>query len=74
MTENLNEKIEQRLVALETKVAYLEQGQHELSEVVAEQQKELTQLAKNNKALIEKLRELVSGEEIDSGFEKPPHY
>lgn len=74
MTDNLNERIEQRLVALETKIAYLEQGQNELSEVVATQQKELTQLTKDNRALIERLRALVNDEEIDPSFEKPPHY
>ena len=65
---------EDRLIELETKIAFLENNLQELSDVVASQQKEIQTLNKTNKAVIDKLNALVSGEEISSEFEKPPHY
>lgn len=72
---NDEDRIDQdRIVELETKIAFLENSVQELSDVLAEQQKEIQALNKTNKAIIDKLGALISGEEISSEFEKPPHY
>ena len=65
---------EDQIIELETRIAFLEKGQQELSDIVANQQKEILALNKNNQALIEKLKGLVPDEEINPDFEKPPHY
>lgn len=65
---------QEKIIELETKIAFLENSVQELSDVVAGQQKEIQALNKTQKAIIDKLNALVSGEEISSEFEKPPHY
>ena len=65
----------ERLDAIEEKLAHLEQAVHELSDVVARQQKELDRALERNQRLTDKL------EALESDFgpsataqEKPPHY
>jgi len=65
---------ENHLIELETKIAYLEDHLQQLSDVVAVQQKEIQTLNKTNKLIVEKLKAALAGEEINSDFEKPPHY
>lgn len=64
-----------RLEALEFKVAHLERGLQELSDVVARQQRELDALTARTRVLEERLRELrdlaPAAAEAD---EVPPHY
>jgi uncharacterized coiled-coil protein SlyX len=65
----------ERLDAIEEKLAYLEQAVHELSDVVARQQRELDQALQRNQRLMDKLAAM----ESDFGpsataHEKPPHY
>ena len=65
----------ERLDAIEEKLAYLEQSVHELSDVVARQQKELDQALQRNQRLMDKIAAM----ESDFGpsataHEKPPHY
>lgn len=65
---------EETIIELQTKIAFLEDTVQELSDVIAEQQKDIKVLNKTNKAIVEKLNALISGEEISADFEKPPHY
>ena len=64
-----------RLDAIEEKLAHLERAVHELSDVVARQQKELERALERN----QRLREKLAAMESDFGasataHEKPPHY
>jgi SlyX protein len=64
-----------RLEAIETKLAHLEQAVTELSDVVARQQKELDRALDRSQRLMEKIAAI----ESDAGAratadEKPPHY
>ena len=69
MSEN---EIEERFIALETKIAYLEEFTSELQEVVVEHTKTIDKLTAVNKALTEKIEDLMQNEEIPN--RKPPHY
>ncbi len=67
--------ISERLDLIEEKLAHLERAVHELSDVVARQQKDLERALERNQRLMDKLAAL----ESDSGasataHEKPPHY
>jgi uncharacterized coiled-coil protein SlyX len=64
-----------RLEALEFKLAHLERGLQELSDVVVRQQQELDRLAERNLQLrgqLENLRQ--EAEEKKDPYEVPPHY
>lgn len=64
-----------RLEALEFKLAHLERGLQELSDVVVRQQQELDRLAERNRQLrgqLENLRQ--ETEEKKDPYEVPPHY
>lgn len=64
-----------RLEALEFKLAHLERGLQELSDVVVRQQQELDRLAERNRQLrgqLENLRQ--EAEEKKDPYEVPPHY
>jgi SlyX protein len=67
--------MQNRLDAIEEKLAHLEQAVSQLSDVVARQQKDLDRALERNQRLIDKLAAL----ESDAGpsataHEKPPHY
>ena len=64
-----------RLDSIEEKLAHLEQAVHDLSDVVARQQKELDRALERNQRLMDKITAI----ESDFGpsapaHEKPPHY
>ena len=66
---------EGRLEALEFKLAHLERGLQELSDVVVRQQQELDRLAKRNRQLLGQLDNLrQEAEEKKDPYEVPPHY
>lgn len=65
---------EEKIIELETKIAFLENNLQELSDVVAKQQQDILLLTKNNKLLVDKLKSLDAGSEISPENEKPPHY
>lgn len=70
MTEK---EVEDKFIALETKIAYLEEFTSELQGVVVEHTKTIDRLAKANKLMSEKITELIeNSEEIPN--RKPPHY
>jgi len=66
---------EGRLEALEFKLAHLERGLQELSDVVVRQQQELDRLAERNRQLLGQLDNLrQEAEEKKDPYEVPPHY
>ncbi|GAB6094548.1 hypothetical protein JCM14469_08000 [Desulfatiferula olefinivorans] len=65
----------QRLIDIETKLAYQERMIAELNAVVIEQQKALDDIQTANRVLIDRIRELSENlAEPMGGHEKPPHY
>ena len=65
---------EERLISLETKMAYLENYADQLQEVVVSQAKEIEMLHKEAKLISEKLKEIINSTEGDIPNRKPPHY
>lgn len=64
-----------RLQQLELKLAYLERGNQELSDVVYRQQQDLDALQSRLKRLADQLRAMTEeGVEPSAADEKPPHY
>jgi SlyX protein len=64
-----------RLEALEIKLAHLERGLQELSDVVIRQQQDLDRLLLRNQQLMEQLEDLrEQGEGQKDPHEVPPHY
>lgn len=67
--------MEDRIIALETKVAYLEHALQELNDVVVAQQKNIAERNKKLDILVNMFRELKDGSEGgDMPHVKPPHY
>ena len=66
---------EERIVELESKLAYQEQTLEELNEVVTDQQARLMQLEELCRSLVERIRALGEGApDTDPEAERPPHY
>ncbi|MBQ0003682.1 MAG: SlyX family protein [Treponema sp.] len=66
-------EIEEKFIALETKIAYLEEFTSELQNVVVEHTKTIDRLTTANRLMSEKITELIeNSEEIPN--RKPPHY
>jgi uncharacterized coiled-coil protein SlyX len=64
--------IEERFVLLETKIAYYEKTNLDLSDVIIAQGRELDSLKQRLEALERQLRGLDEGEAVP--HERPPHY
>ena len=66
---------EERIVELESKLAYQEQTLEELNEVVTDQQARLMQLEELCRSLVERVRSLgEASSDGDPEAERPPHY
>ena len=63
-----------RLESIEIKLAHLERGLQELSDVVTRQQRELELALARNQRLASRLEELEGAGASATAFEKPPHY
>lgn len=66
---------EQRLIDIETKLAFQEDAIQQLHEVICEQQKQIDRLELTCKILLDRVKEM----SLESGsnpaaHEKPPHY
>ncbi len=62
---------EERLIAVETKIAYLENYINEINMVVIEQEKTIKKLEFDSEAL---RNQIASGKDALPENEKPPHY
>ena len=65
---------EEKLTSLEIKISYLEDFMNQIQEVCVEQTKDIERLKKENKMLIEKVKELLDGQAPEIPNRKPPHY
>lgn len=65
---------EERIFNLEVKLAYLEDFMNQLQEVSVQQTQDIEKLKKENKMLLEKVKELSENQEGDIPNRKPPHY
>ena len=72
--ENQVEQTQERLTNIEMKLAYMEDFVNQIQEVAVEQAKEIELLRKENKLMIEKIKELSDNAEGDIPNRKPPHY
>ncbi len=64
-----------RIESLEFKLAHLEQGLQELSDVVVRQQQEIERLRAQNGRLVDQIADLrSSGDSAGEQHEVPPHY
>ncbi len=65
---------EQRLIEIESKIAYQEDLIHTLNDAVYKQQEKITQLEQQDRKLMERIKSL--GESSDNGHDDqpPPHY
>ncbi len=67
--------MEERVISLETRHAFLEETVNELSSVVYEQQKQINRLTLSVMNMEEKLRDLTPSNVMSSKDETPPpHY
>lgn len=70
----LNNGNEDRFVALETKMAYLEDFLAQLQNVTVEHTREIEILRKENKLLAQKVSDMAEQLEGDVPNRRPPHY
>lgn len=63
-----------RLIDIESRIAFYEDAQRQLSDVIARQEKELERLSRRVHDLEEQLRQLLPLLLADTGNEPPPHY
>lgn len=67
--------MEEKLVDLETRIAFLEDAQQQMSDVIARQEKEIVRLADRVKVLEQQLRQAAPSLVADAADESPPpHY
>ena len=65
---------EERITSIEIKLAYLEDFMNQLQEVSVGQEKRIEKLERENKFLLEKMKEVSENLEGDIPNRKPPHY
>ena len=63
-----------RLIDIESRIAFFADAQQQMSDVIARQEKELEGLTRRVHDLEEQLRQLVPLLNADAGNEPPPHY
>ena len=67
-------EVENAIIALETKMAYLEDFVQQLQGVCVEHTQTIETLRKENQLMASKIRELSNALEADVPNRKPPHY
>lgn len=65
---------DEKIVDLETRLAFFEDAQQQLSDVIARQEQEIAALRARIGALETQLREAMPSAVTDAGDERPPHY
>lgn len=70
----MEKETEERIIALETKLAYMEDFVNQLQEVSVEQGKTVELLRTENKMMSQKIRDLSDAIEGEVPNRKPPHY
>ena len=67
-------KTDDRLTAIEMKLAYMEDFVNQIQDVAVEQAKTIDKLQKEIKLMSDKIREMSNTMEGDIPTRKPPHY
>ena len=67
-------KTEERLTAIEMKLAYMEDFVNQIQDVAVEQAQTIDKLQKEIKLMSDKIREMSDTMEDDIPNRKPPHY
>ena len=70
----MEKEIDERLTAVEMKLAYMEDFVNQIQGVAVEQTKTIDKLQKEIKMMSEKIREMSNAVEGDIPNRKPPHY
>ena len=70
----MDSETEQRIIALETKIAYMEDFVNQLQTVSVEHTETIEMLRKENRLLANKVKELSDQAEGDIPNRRPPHY
>lgn len=65
---------DEKVIELETKLAYLEDFMNQIQEVAVQQTKDIEKLKVENKILKDKVKDLSDWAEGDIPNRKPPHY
>ena len=65
---------DEKVIELETKLAYLEDFMNQIQEVAVQQSKDIEKLKVENKILKDKVKDLSDWAEGDIPNRKPPHY
>ena len=65
---------DEKVIELETKLAYLEDFMNQIQEVAVQQTKDIEKLKVQNKILKDKVKDLSDWAEGDIPNRKPPHY
>lgn len=65
---------EQRIIEIESKLAYQEDLLQTLNNVVYRQQEKINQLEAQNSELVERLKSLIDERDNETEAEPPPHY
>ena len=70
----MEKETEERIIQLETKLAYLEDFLNQLQGVAVENSRTIEKLREENKLMAQKLRDLSDHMEGDIPNRRPPHY
>ena len=70
----MEKEIDERLTAVEMKLAYMEDFVNQIQGVAVEQTKTIDKLQKEIKMMSEKIREMSNAVEGDIPNRRPPHY
>jgi SlyX protein len=70
----MDKEIEERIIALETKLAYMEDFINQLQAVSVEHTETIEKLRKENRWLADKVKDLSDQAEGEIPNRKPPHY
>ena len=70
----MEKEIDERLTAVEMKLAYMEDFVNQIQGVAVEQAKTIDKLQKEIKMMSEKIREMANAVEGDIPNRRPPHY
>ena len=70
----MEQETDERLTAIEMKLAYMEDFVNQIQNVAVEQAKTIDKLQKDIKLMSEKIREMSNAVEGDIPNRKPPHY
>ncbi len=70
----MDKETEERIIELETKLAFMEDFVTQLQKVCVEHTEEIELLHKENKLLVQKVREMSDQMDGDIPNRRPPHY